>query len=371
MVTDDAPGAPRLSAGPGSKRRTIGAAASSFSHARERIRGRIKSGLRQLYWACLEPEPPPWRSIAVGLGFFAASTGLRLLFHAQFGQRYSFITYFLAVSLASGAGGFLAGFVALVACTVTAWSMFMPAHAGGLFANSADSIALAMFVFTSGVEGAIAAALRGALIRLNTSDQNLRLLTNELDHRVRNSLATVLAIARQTARHTQEFEAFDAAFQSRIQAMAKAHEILTRSRWRDADIRDVLQIELSMWGSRVVLEGEDLMLPARAVLSLSMIIHELATNAAKYGALSGPGVVKVSWWCEPGPKSAKGCVEWCETGGPPVPTPTRKGFGSTLIHRLAQTELGGEARVEYRAEGLVAQFEFPLPGAAVHRATAP
>lgn len=326
-----------------------------------RDRGLVDAAMR----AWLTTRPSIWWSLGVGLGGCAFSTGLRVLFQPHLGPSYAFITYFLGVTLAAGIGGFGAGFVALVASALTAWLFFMPPHPGSWFAHPNDVVALGVFLITAGMEGAMAASLRLVLIRLRVSDQAMKLLADELNHRVKNSLATVLAIARQTARHTTDVAAFNRTFEERVHALANAHELVARRKWLDTDIREILHPELAAWGPRAILEGGALRLSARAALGLSMIVHELATNAAKYGALSGDkGIVDVQWRVEPGPRSDKAVLIWREAGGPVVAEPCRKGFGSTLIARVAKGDLGGVSQVEFRPEGLAVRLEFPLAGTA-------
>jgi PAS domain S-box-containing protein len=194
-----------------------------------------------------------------------------------------------------------------------------------------------------------------------------RLLLEELNHRVKNTLATVQSLAHQTARHSTDIVDFNRAFQSRLQAMSKTHELLTRERWEGASLREILENELKPYtfsdGSRVVMDGPPLRLNAASVVSLALVIHELATNAAKYGALSAGGQVEVVWTAED--PASGGCVElvWRETGGPPVTPPAHRGFGSKLIERVVGGDLGGRAEVDYRAEGLQARLAFRLAAA--------
>lgn len=183
-----------------------------------------------------------------------------------------------------------------------------------------------------------------------------RLLMDELNHRVKNTLATVQAIAQQTLRGSATPEQFAEAFESRLLALSKTHNALTDSRWEGAALGQILQQELSPYGAeRVLLSGADVQLSARVALSLGMVFHELATNAAKYGALSAGGRLKVSWTMEADSLS----LEWRETGGPPPSPPTRRGFGSRLIERSIRGELQGSVVIDYDPEGLVCSFTVP------------
>ena len=183
-----------------------------------------------------------------------------------------------------------------------------------------------------------------------------RLLMDELNHRVKNTLATVQAIAQQTLRGSATPQQFAEAFESRLLALSKTHNALTDSRWEGAGLQQILKQELSPYGAeRVTLSGNDVQLSARVALALGMVFHELATNAAKYGALSAAGRLRVSWFMEADTLS----LEWRETGGPAPSPPTRRGFGSRLIERSITGELQGSVMIDYNPEGLVCGFTVP------------
>ncbi|CAN5742512.1 hypothetical protein BH11PSE1_BH11PSE1_04880 [soil metagenome] len=194
------------------------------------------------------------------------------------------------------------------------------------------------------------------------AEEQQKLLLDELNHRVKNTLATVQSIAAQTLRTSPEPTAFRHAFESRLMALSSTHDLLTASSWRSADLRAILRAEFRPHGvERYRLEGPDLGLsPARA-LALGLLFHELATNAAKYGALSSPdGCVRVHWSVEAAEGRDRLVIVWTEEKGPAVIAPTRKGFGSRLIERSLRGELGGEAMLEYRADGIHCRVVLPL-----------
>jgi two-component sensor histidine kinase len=191
------------------------------------------------------------------------------------------------------------------------------------------------------------------------AQEQQRLLLDELNHRVKNTLATVQAISQQTLRGAKDPVAFAKAFEARLLALSQTHNALTDGAWSGAGLRHILDLELRPHGpERVMLDGPDVHLPARMALSLGMVFHELATNAAKYGALSKDGRLSVSWRRE-GDGLA---FTWRETGGPPVAVPSRRGFGSRLIERSITSELRGRIEVDYRPEGLVCAFWVPMTG---------
>jgi len=198
--------------------------------------------------------------------------------------------------------------------------------------------------------------------RIRAQEQQ-RLLLDELNHRVKNTLANVQAIAAQTLRTTPEPEAFRAAFEARLMALSATHNLLTASTWTGADLEDVLLIELKPHGTdHYRLAGPAVRLSAQEALTFGLVFHELATNAAKYGALSHPdGCVKVTWEVLPAPRPRLS-LEWRESGGPAVTPPSRRGFGSRLIERSVRTDLDGKAEVEFDPKGLVCRIEIGLHG---------
>lgn len=195
-------------------------------------------------------------------------------------------------------------------------------------------------------------------------EEHRTLLINELNHRVKNTLATVQSFASQTLRNAKSMADARAIFDSRLVALGKAHDVLTRQNWEGADLREVVDQALHPYRTaqdRVTIRGPDVRLSARQALALSMALHELATNAAKYGALSNDaGRIEVKWQLAPSNGSGELDLTWTEEGGPPVAPPKRKGFGSRLIERNLASELSGEARLEYRPAGVVANVRTPL-----------
>lgn len=193
------------------------------------------------------------------------------------------------------------------------------------------------------------------------SAERQKLMIDELNHRVKNTLATIQSIAVQTARSHADPATFAEGFQARLLALSHTHDLLTRSHWEGADLGAILKHETEAHGShRVTLNGPPVALEPAAALSLGMIFHELATNAAKYGALSAPdGRVLVDWavvdQIRPRLK-----LTWREIDGPRIAPPTRRGFGSRLIERNVRHDLAGEIKLAYANGGFSAEFAIPL-----------
>jgi PAS domain S-box-containing protein len=195
------------------------------------------------------------------------------------------------------------------------------------------------------------------------SEETQRLLMRELDHRMKNTLQVIQAIIRRTARSHRTVETFEQSLLGRVNAMSRAHELLAQERWLGADASTIIRQETSTFdtGNAITTEGPVVRLNPKAALSFALAIHELGTNASKYGALATPaGKVKVSWSVDQIGKEPRFKLRWKESGGPLVKQPEQRGFGSMLIERSIAYELDGEATVEYRPEGLVCTILAPL-----------
>jgi PAS domain S-box-containing protein len=195
----------------------------------------------------------------------------------------------------------------------------------------------------------------------------LRSLLDELNHRTQNTLATVQAIARQTLRGAADKRVVDA-FEGRILALSKVHGLLGRKHWEAVSLRDIIDQILQPFGlndlrvARFSVEGNGVRLPPKAALTLAMVFHELAANAAKHGALSSDvaGKIDIAWQVEPAPQGGRMRLRWQESGGPPVTPPGRKGFGSRLIEGGLAQELDGEVGLDYEPAGVVCRIVMPV-----------
>lgn len=250
------------------------------------------------------------------------------------------------------------------------------------------------FIFVSGVLGedaAIDAFRRGAtdyvlkqrLVRLPSAveralaearekqerkraEMHKELLVRELSHRVKNTMAMVISIIRRTAKGSTSIEDYQERLVARVSALAESHALLFQSNWGETDLRDVVTRAIAphnAFASRVELEGPNgVQLSPKSALALGMILHELVTNAQKYGSLSGvEGKVEVSWKKLPGgDRQERVDLQWRESGGPLVSIPRETGFGTTLITKGAQYELQGESDICYDRAGLQYKVVFPL-----------
>ena len=191
----------------------------------------------------------------------------------------------------------------------------------------------------------------------------LNLINEELKHRVKNTLTVLGAVATQTFRDASSKADLEK-YQGRLAAFARAHDLLTAANWAAAPLQDVIGTALIPYRTgegRFTASGHPLVVKSRQALALSLAIHELATNALKYGALTvTSGHVSITWTSEDHKGEPKFVFVWQESGGPPVSEPAGVGFGSRLISRVLQDDFGGSVEVSYRSPGLICRLTAPL-----------
>jgi two-component sensor histidine kinase len=192
-------------------------------------------------------------------------------------------------------------------------------------------------------------------------EEHQKLLIHELNHRVKNTLATVQSIASQTLRNARTTEEAGTAMEARLLALSRAHDVLTRENWEGAGLLEIVQEAMAPYRHererRIHIEGPDVRLSPGMALAVAMALQELATNAVKYGALSNAdGEVRIAWSADGNPERRLR-LNWSETNGPPVEVPRRRGFGTRLIERSLAHDLGGQVQVRFEATGLVCTVE--------------
>lgn len=195
-----------------------------------------------------------------------------------------------------------------------------------------------------------------------------RMLIDELNHRVKNTLATVQSIVWQALRTNSNPIAIRSAIESRLLALSLSHDLLTRENWKSAGLLDVVHNALAPFGvaggraDRITIKGENIRFPPQAALALGIAFNELATNAMKYGSLSNEkGSVLIEWKTAPTPEGDRLILHWRERDGPQVKLPSHRGFGSRVIERGLAHELQGTAHLDYRPDGLVCAINIPTP----------
>ena len=187
------------------------------------------------------------------------------------------------------------------------------------------------------------------------------ILNAELDHRAKNLLATVGAIITQTQNGNASMPDFVSALDRRIASLARVHELLSCNRWQGVSLREIVRREFAPYAAdNITTEGPNVVLMAEAVQPLAMVLHELTTNAAKYGAFSNrSGRVALRWWWLPKAPHDRLAIDWREVGGPAVASPNRFGYGTSIVRELIPFELGGEVNLVFAADGVWCQMEIP------------
>lgn len=202
-----------------------------------------------------------------------------------------------------------------------------------------------------------------------TAETRQKLLVDELNHRVKNTLATVQSLVKQTSRGSRSSDDFRQLLEGRLIALSQAHDQLSRRNWQNAALDDIAIASLAPYrnetASNMSISGERVDLDPRSALTVAMIFHELATNAAKYGSLSRQkGRLDVTWQVGRNGSSRRLHICWRESGGPKVKPPSRRGFGTLLVERGVEVELEGMARLDFLPAGLSCEIELPLETAA-------
>ncbi|TAL33347.1 sensor histidine kinase [Phenylobacterium sp.] len=211
--------------------------------------------------------------------------------------------------------------------------------------------------------------LRAAVRRQQQDQAHLRLLINELNHRVKNTLATVQSLVAQTLRSADVSTRTRDALTSRIVALSKAHDVLTNEQWAGADLAEIAgqaaqPFRLGLGEERILMRGPHVRVPPKTAIAMALALHELATNAVKYGALSASGGrVEFTWRLSGRAASRELIAVWRELDGPRVSPPTRAGFGTRLIARGLAADLNGEVTIHYPAEGVVCTIRARLDAA--------
>jgi two-component sensor histidine kinase len=296
----------------------------------------------------------------VGLGLPGIATATRLALSGVLAQELPFVTYFPALIAAAIWGGMTGGLVCLLVSSAAAALFLLPTDAPlGWMIGS--------FLISGGALAIVGAAMADTVRELKVSraalagaQKELHTLVGELAHRNRNALSVVMAIVSQSTRAAETKAEAALLINNRLDAMARAQDVLVNSEGRTAPLLDLLERALEPFDLRrfTFAPSPRVELPPPVATSLALLVHELATNATKYGALSVPGGrVRLSW-----SSRSEGLVHivWRETGGPPVTPPAAKGFGSRLLGQGLAAEIGRPAVLVYEAAGLICTVTAPL-----------
>jgi len=283
----------------------------------------------------------------------SVATLLRLAIDLVAPAAVPFATYFPAILIATLVAGTAAGLVTMALGALIAWYVFVPPRFSMSSLRAEDMVSLGLFFLAALAIVWIADRYRALLRRLDEEEAYRKVVVEELGHRVKNKLATVYAILRHELRgHRDVWESAA----GRLRALSAADDFLVAGDGEGVRLEQIIDLELAPYGSASVNKrGAPLTLSGKLPSVLSLIVHELATNAAKYGALSAPnGVIDISW-AQDGDDIV---VDWRERDGPPVTAPTKRSFGTNLIERSLGA-FQGTAKVEFAAGGVVCRMRFP------------
>jgi two-component sensor histidine kinase len=319
---------------------------ASDADARVRLRHLIQAGL----------PPNSLGAYLFAIACVAAATLLRMALGWMGGDTLLFGSYFPAILLATLMSGRMVGGFALVLSVITVWGAFIPPDFSFAPIKTNQIVSFVYFLAMGGITIAIAEGYRRLLHEFKEHELEHQLLVRELKHRGRNNLTVVQAIVTQTLRNHRTIAD---KINDRIRALVEADDLITQSDdQRSADFKQIVAKELAAYSpQQIAIQGASMLLPAPTARAAMLIVHELATNAAKYGALSkADGRLIVNWSAVGG----RAHILWAETGGPPVAKPERHGFGLQLVNTvLANTE--GIVKSEFRADGVVHEISFALP----------
>lgn len=301
------------------------------------------------------PRPGSLEAYGLALACVLAATLLRLLIDIVSPDAVPFATFFPALLIATLAGGSAAGVLATVLGAFVSWWLFIEPRFAWTLASKDHLVSVLLYLFAGALIVWTANQYRLVVARVDEEEHYRRIVVDEIGHRMKNKLATVYAILRHELRG--EPDIWDSV-SGRLQALSSADDILSRDGGEGISLHQILAMEVAPFGDdRLVIDGPQIDLFGKLPTVVALLFHELATNAAKYGALSiDGGRVRASL------RQTGDTIEivWSESGGPPVAPPSRRSFGSNLIERSLDS-FGGSARLDFAPMGLACRIV--LPGA--------
>jgi two-component sensor histidine kinase len=281
---------------------------------------------------------------------------LRLAVSSYVSQSVTFTTFFIAIIIAAFVGGFWPGMVAVVLSTVSGWYLFLPPEFSFALEQS-EALSLLLFVVVATIAVAFVSGLVGSIL---IHEERQQFLIRELQHRSQNLFAVIRVIASRSLVEGQPLSEIKEILDGRLMALAHTHAMLANNAWVGAPLNEIVLQEMTGFDGQVSVTGCNIVVDTPAAQSFALIVHELRTNAVKYGALSSPsGHVTIDGLIEDASGKGQFRFRWNESGGPPIIEPTRKGFGSAVLLEGAK-HLGQAAAAFYRPEGLTYEFRVLL-----------
>jgi len=304
----------------------------------------------------------------VALLVVALATLLRMLLWGVVSEAGPFTIYSLAIIIAALVCGFWPGMMATVLSVLIGSYFFVPPTFSFALFSTKEACTVAMFAVVACINVALVSGLVAVLLR--HEDRQL-LLFRELQHRSQNLFAVIEAIASRTLIEGQTIANAKEVFAGRLNALARTHSMLANNAFLGAPLKEIVAQELTSFSDQVTVTGCDIAVNTRAAESFALIIHELATNAVKYGALSTrQGRVAIQCSIDGADGSGQFRFEWRESGGPPVSPPARKGFGSTILFEVAK-QFSQDVQAKFSPEGFTYQLRSLLAGIEAPRAESP
>ena len=298
----------------------------------------------------------PIRVYGSALGLVTAATLIRLGLHQELSSASPFTAYSLPVLCMALAGGFYPGMVTLAASLVTGAILFLPPAFSFTLAEGAEW-PLLMFAVVGGIQVILVSGLIAAIL---LHDEHQQFLFGELRHRSRNLFAVLQGIVSRTLMESKTIAEARQALEMRLASLARTHAMLADSGWVGAPLDQIVSEEVISFANQVSCNGCNLHLNTPAAQNFALIIHELATNAVKHGALSRPeGRIIIQGFTQSREGRDLFTFTWTESGGPAVDRPQRKGFGSSILIGMAR-RFAESVEVIYRPEGLRYELEVPL-----------
>lgn len=299
------------------------------------------------------PRPGSVEAYGLAVACVLAATLLRLLIDIVSPDAVPFATFFPALLIATLAGGLAAGTLATVLGGLVSWWLFLEPRFAWMLAGKDHLVSVLLYLFAGALIVWTANQYRVVVARIDEEEKYRRIVVDELGHRVRNKLATIYAILRHELRDQPDI--WDSV-SGRLQALSAADDLLSRGENGGVSLRQILTKEIAPFGDgRIVVDGPEVDLFGKLPTVVALLFHELATNAAKYGALSTSGGHVHARLQQVGDTIE---IVWNERAGPPVAMPSRRSFGSHLIERSLDS-FGGSARLAFNPDGVVCHIVLP------------